>query len=379
MALRTSAASGPAGQPRAARWSVPPVLVRQIRGGVVESVHRGDIVEADATGRLIRVTGDPDRASYLRSCGKPFGLLALLRAGGVEELDLTTDELAIMTASHSGEDLHVRTIQALYRRVGIPQSALICGADSTPMDPLTAARLARDGERPSQLRHMCSGQHSALILTAKLGGWDLETYWRPEHPAHVAYRQAIADAFDVPYESLRAGIDGCGIETYAFTLRQTARAYALLADPSAVPARDHRAALAPHLTRIRDAMVRHPDLVAGTRDRLDTSLMKAAPKRLVAKSGMEALQCVGILPGPRGATVDAPASGLAAKIEDGDGFSRGLSAATVESLRQAGVLEGQALRVLARYHRPPSLDPHGRLVGEAVPEFELAPVGELIG
>ena len=379
MAPHTSATGGPAAQPRATRWPTPPVLVRQLRGGVVESVHRGDVVEADATGHLIRVIGDPDRVTYLRSCGKPFGLLALLRAGGVAELDLTTDELAIMTASHSGEDLHVRTIQALFRRVGIPQSALICGADATPMDPVTAARLARDGERPSQLRHMCSGQHSSLILMAKLGGWDLETYWRPEHPAHVAYRQAIADAFDVPYENLRAWIDGCGIETYAFTLRQTARAYAMLADPSAVPERDRRASLAPHLTRIRDAMVRHPDLVAGSRERLDTSLMKAAPDRLVAKSGMEALQCVGILRGRRGAIAAAPASGLAAKIEDGDGYSRGLSAATVESLRQAGVLEGQALRVLARYHRPPSLDPRGRVVGEAVPEFELAPVGELIG
>ena len=355
------------------------MLVRQIRNGVVESAHRGDVVEADATGRLIRVIGDPDRVTYLRSCGKPFGLLALVRAGGVEELDLTTDELAIMAASHSGEDLHVRTIQALYRRVGIPQAALICAADPTPMDLVTAARLARDGERPSQLRHMCSGQHSALILMAKLGGWELETYWRPEHPAHVAYRQAIADVFDVPYERLRAGIDGCGIETYAFTLRETARAYALLADPSAIPERDHRASLAPQLIRIRDAMLLHPDLVAGTRERLDTSLMKAAPKRIVAKSGMEALQGVAILRGPRGAVADAPASGLAIKVEDGDGFSRGLSAATVEALRQAGVLEGQALRVLARYHRPPSTDPHGRVTGEAVPEFELAPVGELIG
>ncbi len=379
MAPRTSPASGSTGQTRSPRWPTPPVLVRQLRNGVVESLHRGDVVEADATGHVIRVIGDAERVSYLRSCGKPFGLLGLLRAGGVEELDLTTDELAIMTASHSGEDLHVRTIQALYRRVGIPQSALICGADPTPMDPVTAARLARDGERPSQLRHMCSGQHSALILTAKLGGWDVETYWRPEHPAHVAYRQAIADAFDVPYEKLRAGIDGCGIETYAFTLRETARAYAMLADPAAVPTRDHRSALAPHLTRIRDAMMRHPDLVAGTRDRLDTALMKAAPKRVVAKSGMEALQCVGILPGPRGAIAGAPASGFAAKIEDGDGDGRGLSAATLESLRQAGVLEGQALRVLARFHRPPSMDPHGRVVGEAVPEFELAPVGELIG
>ena len=29
---------------------VPPILVRQIRNGIEESVHRGDIVEVDATG-----------------------------------------------------------------------------------------------------------------------------------------------------------------------------------------------------------------------------------------------------------------------------------------------------------------------------------------
>jgi hypothetical protein len=43
------------------------------------------------------------------------------------------------------------------------------------------------------------------------------------------------------------------------------------------------------------------------------------------------------------------------------------------------VLDGQSLRVLGRYHRPASLDPHGRVVAEAHPSFDLAPVGELIG
>ena len=52
---------------------------------------------------------------------------------------------------------------------------------------------------------------------------------------------------------------------------------------------------------------------------------------------------------------------MAVKIEDGDGYDRGTWAASVEALRQAGVLDGQALRVLARYHRPTILDPHGRV------------------
>jgi hypothetical protein len=70
---------------------------------------------------------------------------------------------------------------------------------------------------------------------------------------------------------------------------------------------------------------------------------------------------------------------MAIKIEDGDGYERGTWAATVEALRQAGVLDGGALRDLARYHRPTILDPHGRLGAETIAEFELAPVGELIG
>ena len=70
---------------------------------------------------------------------------------------------------------------------------------------------------------------------------------------------------------------------------------------------------------------------------------------------------------------------MAIKIEDGDGRQRATWATTVEALRQAGLLEGASLRQLARYHRPASLDPHGRVVAEAIAEFELVPVGELIG
>lgn len=368
-----------AAAPRTAKWNVPPVLVRQVRSGIVESVHRGDVVEVDAAGRMIRVLGDPDRMVNLRSTVKPFGLMALLRAGGQREFDLSTEELAVMASSHSGEDLHVRTIQAMYRRIGIPHAPLACGTEGMPLDALTAARLARDGERPSPLRHMCSGQHSVFILLAKLGGWELETYWQGEHPAHLAYRDAVAMAFNTNADRLRTAIDGCGVLTYAFPLREVARAYAILADPSALPADDPRAAATPLYLAVRDAMMAHPELVAGTRDRLDTSLMKAMPGRLVSKSGMEALRGVAILRGRRGNGAEAPASGLALKIEDGDGHERGTWAASVEALRQAGVLEGQALRALARYHRPPDLDPHGRTGAEAVAEFELAPVGELIG
>jgi L-asparaginase II len=208
----------------------------------------------------------------------------------------------------------------------------------------------------------------------------------------------VARAFGTTPGRLRTGIDGCGVATYAFSLREVARAYALFADPSAAAERDARSSLAPALTLVRDAMLANPEMVGGTRDRLDTSLMKAVPGRLVSKGGMEALSALAVLPGRRGAVggpgngngtsangaaagpaaSDVAASGIAIKIEDGDGYQRGTWSATVEVLAQAGVLDAQALRVLARYHRPVDLDPHGRVGAEATPDFELAPLGELV-
>jgi L-asparaginase II len=226
---------------------------------------------------------------------------------------------------------------------------------------------------------MCSGQHAVSLLLSRLKGWDLETYWQPQHPSQVAYRAAVARAYGTTAEQLQTAIDGCGVETYAFRLRQVAQAYAMLADPSAIPAKDPRSSLAPALTQVRDAMLANPEMIGGRHDRLDTSLMKAADGRLISKAGMEALRGIAILPGPRAETNGEGATGMAIKIEDGDGYDRGTWAASIEALRQTGVLDGQALRMLARYHTPTFLDPHGRVAAEAIAEFELAPVGELIG
>ena len=367
---------------RPATRPVPPVLVRQIRGRVIESEHRGHIVESDVDGRLVRVLGDADRLVTLRSTVKPFGLVALIEAGGVDAFDLAPAEIALMASSHSGEDVHVRTLQGVFRRAGVTQQVLACGAEGMPLDALTAARLARDGERPSPIRHMCSGQHASSILLSRLRGWPLETYWQADHPAQVECRLAVARAFRTTPDKLPSAIDDCGVPTYAVSLRELARAYAFLADPGSLPTSDPRATLAPALRTIRDALLDFPEMVAGSRERLDTSLMKAVPGGIVSKAGQEGLRAVAILPGQGGRPSHngwgtKAATGLVVKIEDGAGHDRAGWAAAVEALAQAGVLEGQALRALGRYHRPSRSDPHGRTTAEAVPEFELAPVGEL--
>jgi L-asparaginase II len=220
---------------------------------------------------------------------------------------------------------------------------------------------------------MCSGQHLSILLLCKLNGWSLNAYWEADHPVQRLYAETVARVFETLPELLTISTDACGVPTYAFPLHEVARAFAMLADPGTVPENDPRASVAPALLQIRDAMIKHPEMVAGTRDRLDTSVMKATDGRVVAKGGAEGLRGFAIRPSDR-----AAASGLALKIEDGGGFDRAVGAASVEALVQAGALDPSAVRALHRYHRPAVLDPRGEVVGEAIADFDLAPVGELL-
>lgn len=360
-----------------ARWprgAAAPVLVEVRRGVLVESRHRGHVVQVDDSGRVERGIGDPDYVTSLRSAVKPFALAALIEAGAADAFHLTGPELAIMTASHDGEDAHVRTLQAVLRRAGLSQALLACGTELAPIDKITAARLAREGEAAGPIRQMCSGFHVASLLLARHAGWTLADYWRPEHPTQRAVRDVVGRIFGVKQSEMISAIDNCGVQTYAFPLTTIARAFCLLADPAGV-ADAARKSLVPTLTTIRDAMVGAPEMVGGTHESTDTKLMRARPGLLVCKGGAEGLRGVGLMPGSRGA--GSAAAGVAIKIEDGDGEARANKSVTVEALAQLGVLDGTALERLNAVHKPPSRDPRGIEIASTVPAFQLAPLSEL--
>lgn len=373
--VRGRSSSRGAARGRYPRGAAAPVLVEARRGEFVESRHRGHVVQVGPDGRVERGIGDPDVVVSLRSAVKPFALVALLESGAADALKLSQPEIAVMASSHTGEDSHVRTLQGVLRRAALSQSLLACGSEGMPLDTLTAARLARDGEAPGPIRHMCSGFHVASLVLARHAGWTLADYWRPEHPTQVAVRDVVARVFGVRPVDLRTAVDACGLLTYVVPLADVARAFCLLADPESV-ADDARRPLAASLTRIRDAMIAAPEMVGGTRDSADTPIMRARPGRIVAKGAAEGMRGIGLMPGARGHGTDA--AGVALKIEDGDGSGRASRAVAVEALAQLGVYDGPALERLGDLHRRPARDPRGVEVGQAVPSFELAPISELV-
>jgi L-asparaginase II len=315
----------------------------------------------------VAALGDSRAVVFIRSSAKPFQLAPFVASGRFDAYDFPApvEALAIMSASHFGEDRHARTVQALLRAGGLTRDVLACGTHP-PFDRETAERLIRDGEPPSTLRHNCSGKHAGMALHAKAADWPIDTYWQPDHPTQQLALDTVATLSDVPRQKVALATDGCGVVSFGIPLHGLALMFARLADPSGVADPSLRAAL----ERIRDAMMAHPELIGGDRRSMDTALMRAAPGRLVAKGGAEGVQAVGILAGqPKPA---AEAAGLAVKIEDGDAARRARSVTTIAALRQMGVLDEATIADrLADFASPPIVDPRGDPSGEVRAAFTL--------
>ena len=331
------------------------LMVEVLRAGRVESEHHGHAAVVDKDGRLLFALGDPDRRIFLRSSAKPFQTMAVVLSGAADRFHLTSADLAIASASHTAEDVHLEQVLSLLGRVGQGVEDLRCGAHP-PTDPEAAEALRRPGEQPRALHNNCSGKHAGMLGVAKALGAGVQDYLSPEAPGQRLVRRIVSAFCDVPEDEIGVGVDGCSAPVFEVPMRALALGFARLADPSGMQADYQAAAL-----RVRGAMLEHPYLVAG-RQRVGVDLMQAASGRLVAKTGAEAVYGVGDL--ERG-------QGLAIKVLDGGG--RAVAPALVEALCQAGLLTQDEARRLGQWHHPRQTNVAGLEVGEIRPNFRLRP------
>ncbi|MFM8999202.1 MAG: asparaginase [Actinomycetota bacterium] len=320
----------------------PVPLVRTVRSGVVESIHLGSVVVADADGRVLAAVGDPDRLTFTRSCAKPIQAAV---SASATTTPLPDDLLALSCGSHTGETAHVAGVRRILRRAGLGVAALAC-----PPDRPSRGADAKAVRRASPVFHNCSGKHAAMLLACVDAGWDPATYVAPRHPLQRRVLDAIRRASDA---EPTIGVDGCGVPVHAIPLRSVATAFARLSAPQRL------GSLAAPVARATAAMVAHPFLVAGT-GRSDTALMTAVPG-LVTKVGAEGLHA---------ATFLGTGIGVAVRIEDG--ADRAAAPALLEALVLAGLVDRAASERadLAPIARRAVLG-GGRAVGEIRAGFAL--------
>jgi len=328
-------------QYRATRKDVIP-LVEVTRSGVIECTHRGSIAIVE-NGSLVDSLGDPTVVTPMRSTAKPFQVLALLEAGGIEEFGLTLDEIAVMVSSHNGEPRHVQTVRNLLHKAGLDESSLHCGTHPAYFAWITRDVFRETGSDVRPVHNNCSGKHAGMLLLGNLLGTSLDSYWELGHPIQQTVLTKVAQVLGKPTEALSVGVDGCGVPTYNVTLTELAKMYCMLtiADPSAS---------SDTLGVVQKAMMAEPFMVAGS-DRLDTDLMKLGS--FIGKVGSQGIYCIGVCPAK---------IAIAIKIESGS--EEAGECAAVEILRKLGFLTTDALSSLEKYWQRPVETLTGRIVGQ---------------
>ncbi len=304
-------------------------MIELWRGEMVESVHAGHAVICDASGAVVDSWGDADAPIYPRSSAKMIQALPLLESGAGAEL--TPQHLALACASHQGAAIHTDAVARWLADMGLGESDLRCGAHD-PYDSDSRDTLVRAGDAPCQLHNNCSGKHAGfLMLNRHLRGG--AEYVEADHPV----QRAVLEAFEaVTGETAPGyGINGCSAPNFITTVTGLARAMAAFAAAS-----DSGDARARAMVRLREAMMLHPELVAGE-GRACTELMRAMGRQAAIKTGAEAV-FVAILPQQR--------LGIALKIVDGG--TRASEAAIAALLIRAGVLDAGHPAAQARLGGP---------------------------
>lgn len=337
-------------------------IVEVRRGPIVKSVHWGALAVVDAAGRLFANYGDPNTTTYLRSSAKPFQALPFIEKGGAEQFGLTDREVAVMCASHSGTDEHVRVVKGMQEKIGMGEQDLMCGTHPS-YDAPTARRMLIKGEEPTPNRHNCSGKHTGMVAHAMLRHLSKENYIDFDHPVQKSILSAFAEMCGLEEQQVVLGIDGCSAPNFAAPLRNAALGFAHLADPSNLP--DRRAEA---VTRIWRSMTTNPDMVGGP-GRFDTRLMQVAKGKILIKAGAEGYQGIGLLPGATGP--GSPALGIALKIADGDAASRARVTVVMELLHQLGALSEEQMAELAEFYIRPVYNWRQLEVGDIRPAFVI--------
>ena len=287
---------------------VDPIVVTVRRGKIEEARH---VVHAVAVrdGAVVEEAGNPNRLAFLRSAAKPFQALPLVRARD----DLTTEEIAIASASHLAFAEQLAAVRSLLEKAPAGEEELECGPEPTPLE------------------HNCSGKHAGMLALCRTMGWASDGYRLESHPVQNGCLLEVADAADADPDEIPTAVDGCGVLTFALPLERMALMFARLEQVDGG-------------ARVAAAMRAHPELIRGP-IAADSLLMREL-EGWTAKGGAEGLLCAA---GPGGL-------GIALKVEDGS--MRAMRPALAELLRRLGLETGDL-----------GVEPLGNSLGEIVGEI----------
>jgi len=325
--------------------------IKVYRGDYLESTHNIHIAVVNTKGELLYSYGNPERPTFPRSSMKPFQAVAVVETGAADAYHFEDADLSLICASHSGESRHRERVMKIINRIGLEETHLQCGTH-IPRDVESYNALIKAGGELTPVYSNCSGKHSGMLTAVAHMKEDVDSYRELSHPHQQRILSAIAEICQYPKDKIEISVDGCGVPVHRLPLKNTALGFAQLASP-------YETVHALTLEKIRNAMMKHPEMVGG-KDRFDTDLMEAFEGKIVAKAGAEGVQCIGVV---------ELGLGISIKVEDGN--ARATSVAAMEVLRQLGIGNDKLYQKLGHYAIAPVLNARNEPIGRIEADFEL--------
>ncbi len=231
----------------------PQLLVKTDREGYVEKLHYGFIWVIDEDFKVVLKEGDDNNTPFpFRSGAKPLQVAMVIDSGSFEYFGFSLGELAVMCASHTGEDVHVETVKSILEKIGLEEKHLQCV--------------------PHTLKNNCSGKHAGMLAACVKNNWEIDNYLDKDHPLQIQILHKIKNlcALDnIPPTVL----DGCTAPVPVLPHYNMGVGYLnLLLDPK--------------YADIKRAMLENPYIVGG-KGKVDTEVMQAVPGVLIAKVAAE--------------------------------------------------------------------------------------------
>lgn len=250
----------------------PAKLVIFNRDGLIEREHFGYVVRCDKFREIEKIGDDKHYPFYMRSCAKPLQAALLIDYELDKKFNMTDEEIAVCSASHAGEKVHIDLIQNLLNKFGISSSKLKCGVHE-PISQTAHDELVKTNNSPSAIHNNCSGKHTMMLGLCKINDWDMDNYDSINHPLQKEIKRKIYELCEIKTDYPETK-DGCGVPIYSMPLENMVKGYLNLFSN-------------PKYERIKKAFLNHAYEIGGE-NRTDTKII-ANSKNLIAKVGAEGL------------------------------------------------------------------------------------------
>ncbi len=318
------------------------------RGNVSESVHFVDALVIDDKGEIVTSFGDAESClTFPRSSIKMMQALSFVESGAFHQWALDAKYLSLACSSHSGQDLHTELVMDWLRKMDHQENDLVCGAHD-PYHDETSRSLIRREQRPTRRHNNCSGKHTSMLCTLKTLKISHQDYHQYDHDLQVRLRRVLTELTCENMDQADWGVDGCGIPTYATSLKGIANGLRAFLPEQKNLSLDRKEAT----TLIRKAVLAEPVYIGGQGD-FCSDVMALAQGRILVKSGAE-----GVFAGC------LPEMGLSFALKVRDGQARAAKVATAELLRQLNALSDESFLQLSRHTQPDVKNWEGLKVGK---------------